>query len=182
MVAITLDSRLDKAFNHLDLNRNGEVEKSDIDDLATRLMPAFDELPHGQKGRAIVDGFEKFWQTLLVGLDRDGDGRINPEESRRGISVTFRRDSTGFENGLKPLVKAVASLVDYDDDGELDFVEFQKLHKAFGISDTDIRVAFEHLDSDHSGKLSVKELTDAGFQFYADPATDATGNWLFGQI
>jgi Ca2+-binding EF-hand superfamily protein len=53
---------------------------------------------------------------------------------------------------------------------------------AFGTPSEDVEAAFDRLDLDQDGNISVTELVEAARQYYTSTDPDAAGNWLFGPI
>jgi Ca2+-binding EF-hand superfamily protein len=181
MSTTLLDLKLDRAFGHLDVNANGHVEHDDIVAQVARLVAGFRETPSSAKSKAVANGFEDFWQSLLVAVDADGDRRLTREEWNVGMVRAFVDDDSGFDRHLRPAVEAVLRLADADGDGQLGFEEFRILQKAFCTRPGDAREAFGHLDADGDGKLTVEELISAARRYYTGQG-GAAGDWLFGKI
>jgi Ca2+-binding EF-hand superfamily protein len=176
-----LDLKLDRAFGHLDVNRNGHIDHDDVVALTERLVKGFHEEPDGARGKALADGFEEFWQSLVAAVDADGDQRLTPEEWNEGMVKAFVEPEAGFDRHMRPAFEAVVRLADTDGDGSIGYAEFQTMQKAFGTRERDTREAFDHLDGDGSGALSVDELIEAARQYYTGKGSKA-GDWLFGKI
>lgn len=176
-----MDLKLDRAFGHLDVNANGYVEHDDVVALAERLIAGFGESPTSEKGRAVTDSFERWWQALLEAVDTDGDGRIGPQEWNIGMVAAFVDSEEGFDEHFRPMAKAAFEVADSDGDGTLSRAEFERWHKAFGTKPADVKEAFKHLDSDGDSVLSVDELISAARQFYTGRG-HPSGDWLYGRI
>ncbi|MCP2327164.1 Ca2+-binding EF-hand superfamily protein [Hamadaea flava] len=181
MSTTLLDLKLDRAFGHLDVNANGHIEHDDVVALVARLVAGFRETPASPKSKAVADGFEEFWQSLLVAVDADGDRRLTPEEWNTGMVRAFVDADSGFDRHFRPAVEAVLRLADADDDEKLGIDEFQTMQKAFGTRPADAQEAFDHLDADGDGALTVEELITAARRYYTGQG-GAAGDWLFGKI
>ncbi|MBB5868903.1 Ca2+-binding EF-hand superfamily protein [Allocatelliglobosispora scoriae] len=181
MASMLLELKLDRAFGHLDVNRNGHIDHDDITRLATRLADGFGESTASPKGQALVDGLEEFWTSLVAAVDHDGDGSITPKEWQAGMITAFVEPEAGFDQGFQPAAEAIMGLADTDDDGAVAFDEFKTLLKAFGAPAKDAKAAFEHLDADGDGSLTVEELVLAARQYYTG-TQPAAGDWLFGKV
>ncbi|MGY0233766.1 EF-hand domain-containing protein [Longispora urticae] len=182
MTSTFQDTKLDKAFGHLDVDGNGVVEHADVLALGSRLFAGFGEAPTSPKGQQVLNGLETFWQTLLSATDLDGDRRISPAEWRTGMANAFIHDRAGFDAGLRPAAEAVMRLADTDGDGVVGLAEFHTLQAAFGTPAEQVAPSFARLDADGSGTLSVDELVAATRVYYTGADEDAAGNWFFGQV
>ncbi|MFV2198646.1 EF-hand domain-containing protein [Nocardiopsis sp. LOL_012] len=176
------ERRLDHAFFHLDVDRNGYAEHDDLTALAARLMDLFGEAPGTAKGGALIDGFETFWQALLAAIDLDGDRRISPREWREGMVGAFAEREGGFDRCFRPAVVGALAMVDTDEDGSVSPDEWRRFQRAFGTSPEDAELSFARLDSDGDGTLSVDELVENARQFYTGTDESAVGNWFFGRV
>src|SRR4051812_37124956 len=174
------DNRLLKSFGFFDIDGSGYLEYDDIIAMAARITSAFGVAPDSAEGRALANGFEVFWRTLLNELDLDGDRRISSDEYRTGMVNAFAETDGGFERGLRPLVTAILAVADTDDSGVLDREEFQRLEQAIGNPGAHAAEAFSKLDRDGSETLTVDELVEAAREFHTGTDPDAAGNWLFG--
>ncbi|MFD4370622.1 EF-hand domain-containing protein [Streptomyces sp. NPDC058486] len=175
------EDRIQKSFRHLDVDGNGYIEYDDVIALASRIMSAFGETPAEPKGRALLDGFETWWQALLASLDLDGDRRISPQEYLQGIPEAFA-DRHRFDKAFRPVASAVFRMVDTDDDGGITPDEWGRLQRAFRSSEQDAELSFRHLDTDRNGYLDVDELVEVARQYYTGTDDSAAANWLWGRV
>ncbi|HXA59237.1 MAG TPA: EF-hand domain-containing protein, partial [Streptosporangiaceae bacterium] len=83
---------------------------------------------------------------------------------------------------LRPVARAVIRLCDTDSDGQISLAEFTIMQQAYGTAPEDIATAFEMIDGDGDGDLSVTELEKAMQDFYVGRNPTAPGNWLFGEL
>jgi hypothetical protein len=182
MISDLQTRKLDRAIGHLDIDGDGTIEWEDWIELATRITAAFGQSPATPKGAQVVSAFEQLWQSLLSNLDIDGDRRIRPAEWRAGMTSAFITDRDGYVANFRPAAQAVFGLADTDADGQLSKDEFARFQRAFHTQEQDIEAAFNHLDANGSGSLSVNELVTAAEQYYRGADPDAHGNWLYGPI
>lgn len=175
------DRKLDRAFDHLDADRDGAIDREDLVGLGSRVLLGFGEPPTSARGRALLDSFDQMWAALVARLDLDGDGRISRTQFHQGMIAAFI-DGPDYEPVFRPAAQSLARLCDVDGDGMVDPAEFRILQTAYGTEDGEIGTAFSALDSDHDGRLAVAELVAAAEAFYIGDDPDAGGNWLFGRI
>ena len=93
-----LQHRIDSTFAHYDVNGNGVIELADIYALANRLLRAFGEPAASERGRDLVEAYDRFWEMLVDHCDADRDGKIGPEEYREAMieaERTARPTATG---------------------------------------------------------------------------------------
>ncbi|MEV8374759.1 EF-hand domain-containing protein [Kribbella sp. NPDC056861] len=177
-----LDRKIDVCFSHGDQNGDGVLEGADALALAARIVAYLGEPFGSDKAHALFKAFETFWEHASVQFDQDKDGKITPLEWRDGLRKAFAESESGFERGFKPLAEALWAICDKNNDGTVGPQEFAGFHKAFGTTPENSRIAFDRLDSDGDGSLSVDELLQAWKDFYTSSDPDAAGNWLFGDI
>jgi len=73
-------------------------------------------------------------------------------------------------------------ICDRDDNGFLEQSEFAKFHQAFGCKSANSQLAFQKLDSNGDGQLTVDELVIAWQEYYTSNDPNARGNWLYGDV
>ncbi|WP_433376694.1 EF-hand domain-containing protein [Streptosporangium sp. CA-115845] len=176
-----LNRKLDRAFEHMDADGSGSIEREDLLGLEARILVGFGESPTSPAGSRLIQGFEGIWRTLAAEIDTDGDRAISPEEFRAGMTSAFV-EGDRFDAVFGPAAEAVAWLCDTDGDGAVGPDEFWVMMAAFGTSREDVTAAFERLDGDGDGAVSVGELVEATRQFYTGTDPDVAGNWLFGPL
>ena len=181
-VTALMDRKFDVCFGHGDQNGDGVIERADVLALAGRIIAYLDEPFNSPKSHALLDAFENFWINMQSQLDANHDGQITPDEWRTGLREAFARAPRDFNEGFRPLAAALFAICDRNNDGDVSPAEFSGFHKAFGMSEHQSAVAFEHLDRDRSGSLSVDELLKAWQEYYTSEDPDAGGNWLYGDI
>jgi hypothetical protein len=182
LVAIDLlNHKLDRAFDHIDANGNGVVEREDLLGLGARILVGFGESPTSVTGNRLVGSFDGVWSALALALERDGDSGIARPDFRTGMLAAFVRGD-GYELVFKPATLAVAQLCDGDGDGLIGPGEFRTVLSAFGTAYDDVDEAFDRLDREGRGALTVDELVLAAADFYTSEDPNAAGNWLFGPL
>ncbi|KIZ17009.1 EF-hand domain-containing protein [Streptomyces natalensis] len=177
-----LNQKIDICFGHIDADGNGSLDREDLFTLGARLLAAFGEAATSPKGTRLMDGMVTFWDAVASAADADGDGRLTPEEYRTGMKGAFITSGEGFSQAFRPMLEGVCGLLDTNGDGEVDEKEFQVWQEVFRTAPQDRAAAFQALDADGSGKLSVDELLDAMHQYYTSTDPNAPGNVLYGPL
>ncbi|MGW6934572.1 EF-hand domain-containing protein [Lentzea sp. NPDC054927] len=173
-----LQHRIDSTFAHYDVNGNGVIELADVYALANRLLRAFGEPASSERGRDLVEAYDRFWEMLVNHCDADRDGRIGPEEYREAM-IELVLEGGPINMDFLEIVQSLLDLMDTNGDGRVDTDEFQVLLKARGLSEAECGLAFTHLDTDGDGAISVQEYVAAVRDYYTNPAEDTPGSWLY---
>ena len=175
------DLKLNRAFAHLDVDGDGQIEREDVLALGARLLIGFGEAPTSAKGKDLLASLDGLWDALLDELDLGRDGRLTTDDFRDGMAGAFVHGGR-YDPVLGPVVDAVVRLCDRDDDGEVGVDDLRTLHEAFGLDEGDAAVALARLDLDGSGRVTTAELSEAARDFYTSDDPEALGNWLFGPL
>lgn len=173
--------KLDRAFDHIDADHTGQIERDDLIGLGSRVLLGFGEAPTSSRGKALLDRFDELWTEIAAHADADGTGAISPAEFRTAMINAYIKQQK-FDQTFRPATAALAAVVDTNGDGVVGLDEFQVFQAAFGTSDDDATAAFYMLDRDNNGSLSVDELVIAAHEYYTSPDPQAPGNALYGPL
>lgn len=177
-----LDRKFDICFTHGDVNGNGVLEKEDSLALAARILDSLGEPKESPKAQKLFQAVENFWNYVQAKIDIDQDGKVTPEEWRKGLRQSFVENPQAYKAGFHPVAEATFTICDRDGDGFLQQSELAKFHKAFGCTSANSQLAFEKLDIDGDGKLTISELLRAWEEYYTSNDPDTPGNWLYGDV
>ncbi|MFC6061965.1 EF-hand domain-containing protein [Streptomyces ochraceiscleroticus] len=177
-----LNRKIDVCFKHGDQDGDGEMTVRDIYFLAVRIIAELGEPIDSPKSQALLKSFESFWHGVSEVMDINRDGVITPLEWRRALTEGFAKEPKKFEDGFRPLAQALFELCDKDGSGKVTQREFARFQKAFGTTPENSAIAFDKLDRNGSGDLSVDELKEAWREYYTSADPNARGNWLYGDI
>ncbi|GAA2090621.1 hypothetical protein GCM10009759_14300 [Kitasatospora saccharophila] len=175
-----LERKIDVCFGFADQNRDGVIDSADVLTLTARLIAAAGVPFDSPKSVAMLRVGAAWWEALRAELDVDGDGRIDPDEYRAGVLRLSGAQAGPPGPGALAAAGALWALCDRDDDGRVTAEEFTRFHRALGLPPGTAGLAFERLDLDGDGTLSVAELAAALWEFWTSEDAGALGNWLFG--
>ncbi|GAA0221416.1 calcium binding protein CalD [Saccharothrix mutabilis subsp. mutabilis] len=162
MTTAVRNTRLEKRFEKWDVDGNGMIERSDLESEAQRIVAAFGESPQSPNGRAVVDSFRYTFDYLAEKAGVGPNGSLNQDQFLQVIErEVFAGGDAGFGRVVRPMIQAILNLCDTDGDGEVSEAEFGKWLKAVGVEPSRAREAFQQIDADGSGHLSVEELVQA---------------------
>ncbi|MEU3498788.1 EF-hand domain-containing protein [Kitasatospora cineracea] len=160
--SVQLD-RAQKRFDLWDVNGDGQIDRSDWQAEAQRILQAFGEAPVSPAGRALTEAYLGMWSFFAdkAGIDEQ-DGALTPEQFNHiAEEHILENGGAGFGRVVKPTIQAMVELVDVDGDGQVNPAEFKTWLDAIGVSNVEPAEAFRQIDANGDGQLSVEELVQA---------------------
>ncbi|QMU78027.1 hypothetical protein GXW83_22330 [Streptacidiphilus sp. PB12-B1b] len=146
---------MSKAFDLIDLDGNGELGVEDIEALAQELVGRFGFAAGSPQHTQFRQASTALWQELQQGVGLTGNDRISRKEY-----VDFYAEAApdAVQQSLAPFSDLLFGLFDVDGDGKVSQSEFERYHRAWGVSADRIQGTFQQLDTDGSGELSKEQL------------------------
>jgi Ca2+-binding EF-hand superfamily protein len=173
--------KLDKAFDQLDINSNGQIERGDVLALGSRLVLGFGQRPGSGIGKDLLSYCDGLWAELAAFADVDHDDSISPAEFRDAM-IRGYIEGDQFDRTFKPTTQTIAALCDHDGDGLIGPKEFRTMQLAFGTDDGDSQVAYAALSTTPDGLITVPDFVDAAREYYTSADPQARGNLFFGNL
>jgi Ca2+-binding EF-hand superfamily protein len=166
-------------FDALDTDRDGYITEDDLVAAGHRALDAFGITDAGLRAE-ILGMSQSAWQRLRADCDSDGDGRVSRAEHTAAYTAGLGGPQAYYQQLTGPIVDRYARLIDQDGDGFIEAGEYARLFASHGVDEGIARAAFERLDADADGKISVAEFSDAIGQLMlsqdpADPGTVVLG-------
>ena len=151
-------SRLEERFRLWDNNGSGTIDRSDFEAEANSIIAAL-----GAEGTPQADELKRAYLAMFDQLSNAaGASQMNMEQFVQAAErEIISKGDAGFGNVVRPTIQAMVNVLDRDGDGEISPAEMKKWFAAIGIDSDAASAAFQQLDTDGSGRLSVNELVDA---------------------
>ncbi|GAA2410449.1 EF-hand domain-containing protein [Actinomadura vinacea] len=181
MAAGTIARKADHWFVLLDVNGDGQVQRSDMRALGERILNHFGQSPDSPQGRKLLQAYDESWDYMVNAMDTDGDNAISREEFRNYMSKNANRANA--DEALRPLTDAEFAVTDTDSDGYLSPDEYAEFLRAWGLSDQDARLGASSIDTDRDGRISREEYFRACRDFFAggENLSEPAGQ-VFGRV
>ncbi|MFL1428556.1 MULTISPECIES: EF-hand domain-containing protein [unclassified Nocardiopsis] len=158
-VAVKANNRLEERFNLWDHNGNGVIERSDFEQEVQGILDRFGADASAPGAAALRAAYLGLFDRLARAA---GTEELNKEDFLRAAEAEIvSRGNAGFAEVLQPTIQAILAIADTDGDGEISPVELERWFAAIGLSADQARDAFDQIDTDGDGSLSVGELVAA---------------------
>jgi Ca2+-binding EF-hand superfamily protein len=162
MTTTVKNDRLKKRFEKWDVDANGRIDRSDYEAEARRIIKAFGEDPASPQARAVRDAYIGMYEFLASKAGVGANGSLTEEQFLEVVEAQiFTEGDSGFNRVVRPTIAAILGLCDTDGDGEVNRKEFGKWLDAVGVEQSAVKAAFDAIDTNGSGKLTVDELVAA---------------------
>lgn len=165
-VAEKQQQRLEERFKMWDNDGDGRVEREDFEAEARGILTNFGEPESSPKGRAVMDAYLQFWDSLAKAGGGGAGGFTFEKFSEVVNQQVLSQGDKGYDQSARPMIKAIADLCDQDGDGEVNPEEWKKWMAAVGVDQTRAAETFRQLDTSGNGALSTDELVNAVRDFH----------------
>jgi Ca2+-binding EF-hand superfamily protein len=166
-------------FRICDADGNGVLERSDYEQMTSRLIAANGLQAGSPAADRIRATYMDAWSKTEQLADADHDGKITLEEFLRGLGGILA-DKNLYQHLVTDLATNIVDMTDHDRDGRIVEADFVTNLRAYGQAEEAARVAFGKLDRDGDGYLTKGELLAAVEEFCFSEDPEARGNWLIG--
>lgn len=170
--------KLTALFHHHDMDHDGVLAKADYEQFVNRFCEIQNYPPGSPEYQAMYTQTMAAWEHVRAVADTDHDDRVSLEEHLASYAVTLG-DEALYNRLVIEYAQSMLALWDRDGDGRLSGTEYVSLFGCYGVEEGAAREAFQHLDRDGDGYLTIEELMRAAKEFYGDDP-DAPGNWVLG--
>jgi Ca2+-binding EF-hand superfamily protein len=162
----SVQDRLKRRFERWDTDRSGVLEQSDFEREADDIAQRLGESPSGRKAAVLKRALTGMYSDIARDGGGDPSGPVSWEQFYQAAQQWMGRDEDVLREHLRPMVEAVVGIADRDGNGKIEQDEFVAWISAVGAGEGQAEDAFNRIDSDGSGDLSVDEVLQACVDFH----------------
>jgi Ca2+-binding EF-hand superfamily protein len=180
MVNDVITTKLERQFDSLDANHDGNLDWSDYQKLADRYTQAYRLDKSDRRARALNSFCQIYWLELLrhAGVDSDRLTRDQFVTANRLAAIDTSRLNVAEGGG-----HAIFDVIDVDGDNEISRDEFARFLRDVWKSDApDAMDSFTRLDTDGDGVISRHEFIRAVREHFLSNDPNAPGSMFFGHV
>ncbi|WP_330331851.1 EF-hand domain-containing protein [Streptomyces sp. NBC_00536] len=163
-------------FATFDQDGNGYIDREDFSAAAKAVLAEFGTTARSDKGQAVFNGAEAFWQGMAGIADVDGDQRVTREEFITGAAKRLRDNPRRFAEIARPFLHAVIAVAaDGDDEGGAGTspAAAARVLRVLGTAPELAATVAAALDTDGDGRISEDEVLAAFAGYCGVAAPDA---------
>lgn len=165
-MATKVDERVSQRFSLWDTDNDGVIDSSDFENEAKKILDSFGASADTARGRAVSDAYAQLWRSLSAAGGVPTSGSLTVDQVSTIGAALFSGGQAAFGETVRPVIRSIADLCDTDGDGQISPDEFGHWMDAIGVDDNSTQEAFNSIDSDGDGFLSVDELVNAVRDFH----------------
>jgi juvenile hormone diol kinase len=173
--------KLPKLFIVHDVNADGVLTRADFEDYARMIAGTRGWGTDVPEYKELLACFLKFWDGLEEVADHRGSRQVT-------LSAWYEHwdrilNTPGmYDQVIEPIGRMVFTILDQDGDGAVTGEEYAATFKYSGLDEAVAAAAFDRLDLDHDGRISVDEIMVLADQFFRSDDPNQPGNALFGVV
>jgi Ca2+-binding EF-hand superfamily protein len=170
MTAVTSDAsvqdRLKRRFQRWDSDGSGNLERSDFEQEANSIARRMGESPGSPKADRLARALGGMFDAITQDAGTDPRGPVSWAQYHDVARRWMEGSEEPLRRQLRPMVEAVVGLADKNGNGMIEREEFAEWISALGRPKSDAENAFDRIDSDGSGGLTVDEVLQACVDFH----------------
>jgi Ca2+-binding EF-hand superfamily protein len=161
-------------YQALDVQKNGYVEKADLDALAERLAHSQGRAQGSPQHAELQARLYAYWAQLIKSLDGNRDDRVSQEEFLQFGARLMKNPTSPESQSIEAISDVIFTLADHDGSGTISEREFVQCFRSYGISDAAATTGFRMVDQDGNGRITRAEwLAFMRDVFYSRELNDA---------
>ncbi|WP_030419408.1 EF-hand domain-containing protein [Streptomyces sp. SCSIO 75703] len=169
MVSNDHERRIAARFATFDQDGNGCIDRQDFSTAAKALLAEFGVAARSDRGQALYDGAEAFWQGMAGIADRDGDQRITRQEFVTGAVKRLRDNPERFGEIARPFLRAALRVAAADGGPTATVADTARVLTVLGVPGEAARTAAAALDTDGDGRIGEAEVVPAFARYFTVP-------------
>lgn len=173
--------KMRKLFDFWDHNNSGRLEKADYEEIARRIAAERGWARTSPEYASTYNTVMTNWAQLEHYADANNDNIITIEEWL-AYCTSLINDVSAYRMNAMELMMALLNAVDRDGDGLLTLEDYRMWFRIYDADPAQAERAFQRMDTDGNGTLSIDEMINALNDFYFSNAPSAPGNFLFGDL
>ncbi|MEV7678631.1 EF-hand domain-containing protein [Streptomyces sp. NPDC088341] len=162
------EAKIASRFAAFDQDGSGYIDREDFSGAAASLLAEFGTTARSDKGQALYNGAEAFWQGMAGIADVDGDQRVSRQEFVTGAVKRLRDNPLRFAEIARPFLRAAIAVADEDGAGVTPAAAERALRVLGVVPEAAARVAVE-LDADGDGRIHEEEILSGFAAYYVTP-------------
>ncbi|MFI6285959.1 EF-hand domain-containing protein [Streptomyces sp. NPDC051018] len=162
------ERKIASRFAAFDQDGNGYIDREDFSGAAAALLAEFSTTARSEKGQALYNGAEAFWQGMAGIADVDGDQRVSRQEFVTGAVKRLRDNPDRFAEIARPFLQAVLAVAGEDGSG-ITLSAAERVLRVLGVEPGIARDVTVALDADGDGRIGEDEVLSAFASYYVTP-------------
>ena len=165
-------------FLLFDHNRDGVVERADLQLMADNLASLYDHGEGSEEHGRMRAVFDQIWDAFWAQGDADGDGRVGLTERLASMEQFISISPEQARGFSAPVISGLFEVVDADGDGSISPDEYRRFLRANGVADDLVSDAVSRVFA--NGQMSRDEYVDLMLDYYLETDPEAAANWAWG--
>ncbi|NSC24382.1 EF-hand domain-containing protein [Streptomyces albus subsp. chlorinus] len=167
MTTAIANDRLQKRFEKWDADANGVLERADFQEEAAKIAHGFGKAQESREVQALKDAFNGLFDYLAREAGVGPEGQLTKDQFLQVTGdLIFQSGEANFNRVLGPVVKAIIGICDKNADGQINAEEFEAWLGGIGVNRAEAKEAFQQVDTDNDGELSLEELLAAVREYH----------------
>ena len=184
MLTTAQKEKLTQVFRIWDTSDNGFLELEDWETIAKRHAELDGFATDSPEYKEMLALFTAIWNVIRNFADTDRDQRVSLDEF-----LTYAEDEFGdveevaydkLPDRQRGMFEVILKWTDRDEDGRIGYDDYASWLSAWLGHEVSPKQAFERLDADGDGYISIDEMRQHIAEFVLSDDPNAAGNRLFG--
>lgn len=151
--------RIARRFSAFDQDGDGTISREDFSTAAKRLLTEFEVPFRSDRGQALCDGAEAFWQGMAGIADVDGDQRVSRQEFLGGAVKRLHDHPERFAEIARPFLHAVLAIA-------VTPADVERALRALGVDEAPAAMSARTLPTLDSGRVDEAAAVTAFAHYF----------------